>query len=93
MVDIDDDDERSINKGKAIVIEEESHDQSQLVSNIERTITKPTIVERTEDPTMIFQKFALGEAKTSQAYSMEELVKDFTNERNKSANDNYKLMQ
>ena len=66
MVDIDDDDERSINKGKAIVIEEESHDQSQSVSNTERTITNLAMVESTQDPVMIFQKFALGEVETSQ---------------------------
>ena len=42
---------------------------------------------------MIFQKFALDEAETSEVCSKEELVKDFTNERNKSSNGNYKLMQ
>ena len=42
---------------------------------------------------MVFQKFTLDEAETSQVCSQEELVKDFTNEGNKSANDNYKLMQ
>lgn len=44
IVDIDDDDERSINKGKDIVVEEEYHDQSQSVSNTERTITNPTMI-------------------------------------------------
>ena len=42
---------------------------------------------------MVLQKFTLGEAETSEVCSQEELVKDFPNERNKSANDNYKLMQ
>ena len=42
---------------------------------------------------MVLQKFTLDEAKTSQVSSQEQLVKDFTNERNKSANDKYKLMQ
>ena len=51
------------------------------------------MVETIKDPAIIFQRFALDEAKTSQFHSREELVKDFTNERNKSAIDNYKLMQ
>ena len=93
VFDIDDDDERSINKGKATIVEEESQGQSQSVSNTERTITNPTIVESSQGPTMVLQKFTLGEVETSQVYSQEELVKDFTNERNKLANDNYKLMQ
>ena len=93
IVNIDDDDERSINKGKSTIVEEESHDQSQSMSNTERTITNQTIVESTQDLAMIFQKFALDEAEISQVCSQEELVKYFTNERNKSANDNYKLMR
>ena len=42
---------------------------------------------------MVLQRFTLSETETSQVSSQEELVKDFTNERNKSTNDNYKLMQ
>ena len=45
IVDIEDDDERSINKEKATIVEEESQDQSQSVSNTERTITNLAIVE------------------------------------------------
>ena len=63
------------------------------MSNTERTITNPAIVESSQDPTMVLQRFTLNEAKTLQVSSQEELVKDFTNERNKSTNDNYKLMQ
>ena len=73
-------DERSINKGKSTVVEVESHDQSQSVSNTKRTITNPTMEESTQDPTMIFQKSTLDEAENSQVFSQEELVKDFTNE-------------
>ena len=51
------------------------------------------MVESIQEQAIIFQKFALDEAETSQVYSKEELVKYFTNERKKSANDNYKLMQ
>ena len=93
IVDIDDGDEWLINKGKTTIVEEDPQDQSQLVSNTERTITNPTIVESTQDPTMVFQKFTLDEVETSLVCSQEELVKDFTNERNQSTNDNYKLMQ
>ena len=93
IVGIEDDDERSINKGKTTIVEEESQGQSQSVSNTKRTITNPTIVESYQGPAMVLQKFTLGEAETSQVCSKEELVKDFTNERNKSANGNYKLMQ
>ena len=74
-------------------MEEESQEQSQSVSNTERTITNPAIVESSQDPTMVLQRFTLSEAETSQICSQEELVKYFTNERNKSSNDNYKLMQ
>ena len=35
----------------------------------------------------------MNEVETSQASSQEELIKNFTEERNKSANENYKLMQ
>lgn len=93
VVDIEDDDERSINKGKATIVEDESQDQSQSVSNTERTITNTTIIEISQDPAMVFHKFTLDENETSQVFSQEELVKYFTNERNKSANDNHKLMQ
>jgi hypothetical protein len=41
VVDLDDDDERSINKGKYTIVEEESHDLSQSISNTERTNYKP----------------------------------------------------
>ena len=69
IVDIDDDDERSINKGKSTIVEEESQDQSQSVSNTKRTITNPTTVENTQDPTMVFQKFTLEYDETSQVCS------------------------
>ena len=42
---------------------------------------------------MVLQRFTLNEAETSQVSSQEELVKDFSNERNNSANDNCKFMQ
>jgi hypothetical protein len=63
------------------------------VSNTDRTITNPTIVKISYDPAMVLERFTLSETETSQVSSQEELVKYFTNERNKLANDNYKLMQ
>lgn len=93
IVDIQDDDERSINKGKATIVEEESQEQSQSVPNTDRTITNPAIVKSSQDPAMVLQRFTLSETETSQVSSQEELVKYFSNERNKSANDNHKLMQ
>ena len=53
IVNIEDDDERSINKGKTTIVEEESQGQSQSVSNTERTITNPTIVESSQGPAMV----------------------------------------
>jgi hypothetical protein len=45
IVDIEDHDDRSINKGKATIVEEESQEQSQSVSNTKRTVSNPAIVE------------------------------------------------
>ena len=50
-------------------------------------------VESNKEPAIIFQNFALDQAESSQFHSKEELVKDLTDERNKSTNENYKLMQ
>ena len=65
IVDIGDDDERSINKGKDTIVEEESQEQSQSVSNTERTITNPTLMESSQDLAMVLQRFTLNEAETS----------------------------
>ena len=92
IVDLENDDERSINKGKATIVEEESNDQSQSVSDTERLTSHLAMMETIEKPAITFQRFALDEADTSQFHSREELLKDFTDERNKSAQDNYKLM-
>jgi len=93
IIDIGDDDDRSINKGKTTIVEEESQVQSQSVSNTERTISNPAIVGNSQDSAMIMQRFTLNEVDTSQASSQEDLVKNFTEERNKPSNDNYRLMQ
>ena len=90
---MEDNDEGSINKGKGTIVEEEHNEQSQSVSNTDKLTSHLAMVETIKEPTLIFQRFALDQAGTSQFHSREELVKDFTNERNKSATDNYKLMQ
>ena len=69
IVNIDDDDERSTNKGKTTIVEEESQGQSQSVSNIERTITNPAIVESSQGPAMVLHKFTIDEVETSQVCS------------------------
>ena len=56
IVEIEDDDERSINKGKATIVEEESQEQSQSVSNTKRTVTNPAIVESSQSSTMIYKR-------------------------------------
>ena len=65
IVDIEDDDDRSINKGKATIVKEESQEQSQSVSNTERTVSNPTIVESSQASAMILQRFTLNEVETS----------------------------
>jgi hypothetical protein len=69
IVDIEDDDDRSINKGKPTIVEEESQEHSQSVSNTKRTISNPTIVGSSQVSTMILQRFTLNEVETSQASS------------------------
>ena len=69
IVDIEDDDDRSINKGKATIVEEESQEQSQLVSNTKRTISNPAIVEISQVSTMILQRFTLNEVEASHVSS------------------------
>ena len=45
VVEIEDDDDRSIKKGKTTIVEEESQGQSQSVSNTENTISNPAIAK------------------------------------------------
>ena len=92
IVDREQDDEQSINKGKGTIVEEEHNDRSQTVSNSERSSSHLAMVEANKEPSIIFQMFALDQAESSQFHSKEELVKDFTDERNKSTNENYKLV-
>ena len=92
VVSINEDDEGSINKGKGTIVEEEQNDQSQSVSKSERSSSHLALVESSKEPTMMIQRFTLHQAESSQFHSKEDLVKDFTEERNKSINENYKLM-
>jgi hypothetical protein len=79
VVDLEDDDERSVIKGKSAIVEEESNEQLQSVSNTQRSTSHLAMVETIEEPAITFQRFALDEAETSQFHSREELVKYFTN--------------
>lgn len=65
-MDIEDGDDKSLNKGKATIVEEESQEQSQSVSNTERTASNPAIAGSSQDSAMILQRFTLNEVETSQ---------------------------
>jgi hypothetical protein len=93
VVEIEDDDDRSINKGNTTIVEEESQGQSQSVSNTEKTISNPAIAESSQMSAMVLQIYISNEEETSKIPSQEDLVKDFTEERNKSTNDNCRMMQ
>ena len=93
VVSIDEDDEGSINKGKGTIVEEEQNDQSKTISKSERSSSHLSLVESSNEPTMMIQRFTLDQAESSQFHSKEDLVKDFTEERNKSINESYNLMQ
>ena len=93
IVDLEDNDEQSINKGKGTIVEEEHNDQSQTVSHSKRSSSHLAMLETNKEPSIMFQRFALEHAESSQFHSKEELVKDFTDERSKSTNRNNKLMQ
>ena len=51
------------------------------------------MAESSQMSAMILQKYISSEEETSKIPSQEELVKDFTKERNTSANENYRMMQ
>lgn len=93
VVSIDEDDEGYINKGKGTIVEEEQNDKSQSVSKYERSSSHLSLVESSKEPTMMIRNFTLDQAESSQFHSKEDLVNDFTEERNKSINESYKLMQ
>ena len=63
--DLEEDDEQSINKGKDIIVEEEHNDQSQTMSNSERSSSHLAMVEANKEPTIMFQRFAMDQAEAS----------------------------
>lgn len=83
----------SINKGKPTIVEEESQEQSQSMSNTEREVSNLAIVGVSQVSTMILQRYTSNEGETSQTPLQEDLVRNFTEERNKSTNENYRLME
>ena len=65
IVDLEEDDEQSINKGKGAIVEEEHNDQSQTVSNSERSSSHLAMVEANKEAAIMFQRFALDQPESS----------------------------
>ena len=94
IVEIEDDEDRSMNKDNTTFVEEEGvQEQSKLVSSAKRTISNPIVVESSQVSAMIVQKYVSSEEETSKIPSQEELVKDFIDKRSKAMDENYKIMQ
>ena len=54
VVDLEEDDEESINKGKGTIVEEEHNDQSQSVSNFERSSSHLALMETNKELAIMF---------------------------------------
>ena len=65
IVEIEDDEVRSTNKDNTTIIEEEAQEQSKSVSNTEKTISNPIMVESSQMSAMIVQKYVSSEEETS----------------------------
>ena len=59
VVDLEEDGEESIFKGKGNIVEEEHNDQSQTVSNSKRSSSHLALVETNKESAIKFQKFTL----------------------------------
>ena len=66
VVDLEEDDEESINKGKGTIVEEEHNDQSQTIYNSERSSSHLSLMETNKEPTIMFLKFTLDRVEFSQ---------------------------
>ena len=64
IVDLEQDDEQFINKGKGTIVEEEPNDQSQTISNSERSSSHLAMVEANKAPAIMFQRFAFDQAES-----------------------------
>ena len=64
IVDQEEDDEESINKGKGTIVEEEHNDQSQIVSNSEISSSHLALMDTNKEPTIMFQKFSLDQVES-----------------------------
>ena len=89
----EDNDQSSINQGTKVLITEEKEDQSQVPSKTDESASQMITVQPIQGPTMLVQSFKLVQAGSSQYHSRDDLVKDFLEERNKSLDENYKLLQ
>ena len=65
IVDLEEDDEQSINKSKGTIVEEEHNNQSQTVANSEKSSSHLAMLETNKEPTIIFQRFALDQVESS----------------------------
>ena len=89
----EDDDQGSINQDTTIIITEEKEDQSQVPSKTDESASQMLIEQPILGPAKLVQSFKLDQAESSQYHSIDDLVKDFLEERNKSIDENYKLLQ
>ena len=63
-MEIEDDEVRSTNKDNTTIVEEELQEQSQSVSNTEKTVSNPTMAESSQILAMILQKYISSEEET-----------------------------
>ena len=100
---MEDDEEESINQIQGFPIQEKpshskevshtvSHSISHSISNSDRTISQMVLTEQSSKPAMDVQRYTF-DAKTSLYDSKQDMVKKFSEERNLSAEENFKLMQ
>ena len=97
------DEEEYINKIQGFLIEEESsqskevshsvsHSVSHFVSNSGRTISQVVLTKQNSKPIMDVQQYTFEKAESSLYDSKQDMVKFFSEERNLSAEENFKLM-
>lgn len=89
----EDNDQGSINQGTTVLITKEKEDQSQVPSKTDVSTSQMLTVQPIPGPAMLVQSFKLDQAESSQYHSRDDLVKYFLEERNKSLDENYKLLQ
>lgn len=89
----EDDDQGSINQDTIVIITEEKEDQSQVPPNTNESASQMLTEQPILGLAMLVQSFKLDQEESSLYHSRDDLVKDFLEERNKSLDENYKLLQ